>query len=375
MSFRLSRKKSWNSEFELSKSPSSNKREDTSIFLGQALFPKLYSTRSWSSVRDGVEGRATSPLMSKTLHVKETLNVKKEPSSPTGFNKRITGLDGPFGITQMKNGNLTVAEWRGNSVSLLNRKGFRMMTFGRRQLTKESIIYNRLSGVALKNRDRHGDSIGELHEPTSVLVMEHNQRLVVVDSMNHRLQFFSFSGVSLGAIGDHDSSINFDCPYDICIDSLQRIYVTDSFNHQVKVFTDNCLLSHEFGGKGTALGTFKHPLGIAIDKEEMLYICDRDNSRVQKMNCFGKPLMEFKQEHLLNPVKVAVDTSGIVYVTYAFLPDVAMFDGSTGDYIGSFSSQSPNGTGEKLLRPRGILVDEDGKVFVCDTSRNEIWIF
>lgn len=362
MSLTPKKKKNWNSQFELSK-------DDTSIFLGPSLFPNI--SRSCNSVRD--EGRYSPQFMkSQTLPLKDKSKNEPNPLTTIATTNRIKHLDGPFGISRMKNGNLVVAEWRGNSISLVNERGSVLMTFGRRQLSKESIICNRLSGVSTKNSERHGSSLGELHEPTSIIVTEYNQRLLVVDSMNHRLQAFSCGGDPIGAIGNNGM---FNMPYDVCTDSLNRIYVTDTFSHKVLVLTESYLLSNTFGGKGATLGKFNCPLGIACDSEGMIYVCDRDNSRVQKMNCFGRPLLEMKQDHLLYPVKVAVDSSGIVYVTYNYLPEVAMFDGSTGDYIGSFSCQTSSGTGDKLVRPRGILVDDTGQVYVCDVSRNEIWIF
>ena len=308
------------------------------------------------------DSRVFRSVLSKSV---TSVTVADKSSSSV---QTIKGLDGPMSIALMSNGQIAVTEWRGNSVSVLRKEGFRLLTFGRRQLSRESIIYTRLSGVPTKNRERHGDSFGELHEPTGIAATKRNQ-LIVADTNNHRLQLFTTTGTPLATVTGSD--VEFKLPYDICIDSSDRVYVSDSGNHQIHCFTDNFSLSHKIGQRGSAPGQFEFPLGIAIDKEGMLYVCDRDNSRVQKMTIYGRMEAEFKHEHYNYPVKVAVDASNIVYVVYCYIPEVVMFDGNTTEYIGRFS-----GYGNKeLVRPRGMIVDETGQVYVCDTSRNEILIF
>ena len=325
-------------------------------------------SNSYDSIRDDESSM-------KDLRMKSLQSGVASSTTPRELqSKRIKGLDGPSAIAITKDGLLVVSEWRGNSVSLVKKESFIMKTFGRRQLTKESIFYNRMSGVPTRNSELHGESFGELHEPTGIAVTKEN-KIIVVDSKNNRIQLFSRSGLPLVAVGtEKDENIQFNLPYDTCLDPGGRIYVSDSFNHQIQVLTPELYLSHKFGQKGSSLGKFEYPLGMAIDKEGMIYVCDRDNNRVQKMSCYGRCVAEFKHNRLLYPIKVAVDdTNNIVYVSYSFASEVAMFDSSSGECIGSFCSQTPGG--EKLKRPRGIAVDESGKVFVCDTSRNEVWLF
>lgn len=324
-------------------------------------------SNSYDSIRD--DESSLKGLQMKSLQD----DVASSTTTRELQNQRIKDLDGPSAIDITKNGLLVVSEWRGNSVSLVTKESFIMNTFGRRRLTKMSIICNRLSGVPTRNSELHGESFGELHEPTGIAVTKEN-KIIVVDSKNNRVQLFSISGKPLVTVGtEKDDDIQFNLPYDACLDQGGRIYISDSFNHQIQVLTPEFYLSHKFGQKGSSLGKFEYPLGMAIDKEGMIYVCDRDNNRVQKMTCYGRCVAEFKHDNLLYPIKVAVGTNNIVYVSYSFASEVAMFDSSSGECIGSLCSQTPGG--EKLKRPRGIAVDETGKVFVCDTSRNEVWLF
>lgn len=364
------------------KSPSKKKLDDddsSSIFFNMSLFPNPLS-RSCQSVS------VQQPSDKENIKTMPTRQTSKDDSSftsstvprsipPQRVITKFKGLDGPVSIVQCRNDSFVVSEWRGNSISLLTKEGSRLLTFGRKQLSKKSIIYHRLSGVPTTNAERHGQSFGELHEPTGILITSQN-KILVVDSKNHRLQLFTYGGTPLTTVGGtKGETIEFNFPYDVCTDASGRIYVSDTFNHRVLVLTENFLVSHEIGERGSTLGHFEYPLGLAMDREGMLYVCDRDNSRVQKMTCYGRTVTEFKHPSLKYPVKVAVDGSNIVYVSYSYSPHVVMFDGNSGEVLGSFSSQSHSPHSQELMRPRGIMVDETGKVYVCDTSRNEIWLF
>jgi tripartite motif-containing protein 71 len=362
-------KKAWASEFELSKSRLHTVDHGASFFLTPSLFPSL--SRSWSSVRaasqldEGAVDEATSPKQISA-------EAEEDPA-----NKFITNLDGPIHIAQMKNKNFVVAEWRGNTVSVLGSDGQRLLSFGPRtahgHFSKEKSTH---SGIRTgRSNERHGSSPGEFLEPTSVLVTQQDH-IIVVDSKNHRLQSFTSSGIPIDST--ENKRISFNTPYDICSDSNNRIYISDTFNHNVKVFTENFRPLQVFGQRGSSPGKFEYPLGIAADDEGMIYVCDRDNSRVQKMTHYGKFVMEYKREGYMHPVKVAADGNGDrVYVSYNYLPDVAMFDGHTGNFLGSITSQSTQGPsdGKRLMRPRGIMLDDSGQVYVCNVSQNEIWVF
>ena len=36
-----------------------------------------------------------------------------------------------------------------------------------------------------------------------------------------------------------------------------------------------------FGHRGSESGEFDHPRGVAVDSSGVVYVCDRDNNRVQ----------------------------------------------------------------------------------------------
>ena len=46
----------------------------------------------------------------------------------------------------------------------------------------------------------------------------------------------------------------------------------------------------KFGGEGEDLGQFKSSYSLAIDSNDIIYVLDRGNDRIQKVSTAGKPL-------------------------------------------------------------------------------------
>ena len=84
---------------------------------------------------------------------------------------------------------------------------------------------------------------------------------------------------------DKRSGLKLNCPQGISIGPDDRVYVTDC-DHSVSVFymhnqSGEFRILANFGGRGQEIGQFQHPTGIVIDEDGFIYVCDRDNSRIQ----------------------------------------------------------------------------------------------
>ena len=285
---------------------------------------------------------------------------------------RVKGLHGPCSVAVTKDRCMVVSEWRGHQVSVITPGGKIENRFGNRQPSEESLKYQRLYELCQRNAQQlqdqlYGSNVGELHEPTSVVVTEDNH-ILVADSQNRRLQLFTFTGTPVGAVVSSDE-LKLKYPYDMCIDKRGLIYVTDPFSNCINVLTPELSLSHKFGSETTS--KFKAPLGITVDSENMLYVCDSDTSRVLKLSQFGRLLTEYSCDHLRHPVRVAVDSNGVVYVTYSYNPEIAMYT-NDGQYIGRFGGDSK--IVQSFKRPRGLTIDSE-HIYICDSIHNELFIF
>lgn len=106
------------------------------------------------------------------------------------------------------------------------------------------------------------------------------------------------------------------------------VYVACSGDHRVRVYGPGGLV-REWGGFGTAPGSFNTPQGLTVDGDAV-YVADSGNHRIQKFTRDG------------------------VYLTSW---------GSLGSTAGKFDT------------PAGVIVSPNGEIFVADFSNNRIQVF
>lgn len=67
----------------------------------------------------------------------------------------------------------------------------------------------------------------------------------------------------------------------IALDSEQIVYVTDGRNDRINVIGPYGKLLAEWGSSGSAPGEFNWPSGLALDADGKIYVVDRENHRIQ----------------------------------------------------------------------------------------------
>jgi len=81
----------------------------------------------------------------------------------------------------------------------------------------------------------------------------------------------------------------FNSPTDIARDNEDNIYVSDGYgNARIHKFSKEGELLLSWGEPGRRPGQFNLPHGICIDKEGIVYVADRENSRIQLFDSEGK---------------------------------------------------------------------------------------
>ena len=116
-----------------------------------------------------------------------------------------------------------------------------------------------------------------------------------------------------------------------------------------------------------------HAVGLALDElNQLIYIADCNNSRVQVVSFDGNFLKRFGQGILKLPFGIAV-TEENVFVTDYILHALLQF--SKKDY------QLVRKTGTRGVRegeldyPRGLCIDSNGDVFVADNNNHRVSVF
>ncbi len=111
--------------------------------------------------------------------------------------------------------------------------------------------------------------------------------------------------------------------------STGELYVADLGNNTVDEFSDEGTLMGEIRGPG---GSFE-PVAVAVEESTGdVYVVDRADDVVDQFNASGKYIGKISQTPegpLIEPVGVAVNASGEVYVSHGGHPDVDVFGPST----------------------------------------------
>ena len=129
----------------------------------------------------------------------------------------------------------------------------------------------------------------------------------------------------------------------------------------------------KWGYEGTSKGNFNIPCGMTIfetDNEFYIYVVDRDNNRIQKLNSRGKCLVCWGSKGSDNgqfnyPIDLTLDKNGNVYVVDSMNNKIQIFK-PDGSFSKTFGSKG-NGKGQFLF-PQGIAIDQEGSIFVTDTN-------
>jgi len=125
---------------------------------------------------------------------------------------------------------------------------------------------------------------------------------------------------------------------------------------------------------GSASQLFIQPSGIAIDKDNNIYIVDLSKIKMKKINPEGKVQTAWgaagKQFKIIkNPTSVAVDNQGNVYVTDAKTHSFVKFD-SAGIYKRKWGKE---GIGNQDFKtPSGVAVDSKNDIYVVDSGNHRV---
>jgi len=181
----------------------------------------------------------------------------------------------------------------------------------------------------------------------------------------------------------------------MAFDSDDNLFVTDHANHRIRKIDPNGVVT-TFAGSGAGFADgqgiaaqFQHPWGLAIDGEDNLYMADRSNHRIRKIDpngavttLAGSGTAGFADGQgtaaLFNtPEGIAVDSVGNVFVgdytnyrirkiTCDGIVTTFAGSGTPGNEDGVATVARFNGTG------RALAIDGDDNLFVCGISNHRI---
>ena len=260
----------------------------------------------------------------------------------------ITGLNRPRGIAVHNNGEIVVAEWGAHRITILNKAGKKVRSFGTEGTKEGQFIFP--CGVAITN-DGH---------------------ILVID--DHRLQKLTSDGACVKSVGSSKSgSGRLQSNYvGITVHPTTRqIFVADFHNNRIQVFNNDLTFSRTIAP--TRNKSFNRPFDVALDNEGYLYVAEYSNHCITKLTTNGQYITRFGSYgsapgQLSFPSSLTINNN-LVYVSEEGNNRVSIFD-TNGNFIHCFGKEGRE-EGEFLV-PRDITTDKFGNLYVSDTRNNRI---
>ena len=211
-----------------------------------------------------------------------------------------------------------------------------------------------------------------------------------VDVGDHTIRKFTTHGellMTIGEKGRHSPPMSgepFNRPTDVAIDPRNgNIYIADGYsNARVHKYRPDGEYITSWGESGTGPGQFNIVHGIAMGKDGMIYIGDRENRRVQVFDSEGNHQMSWGNLSRAAAVCVDYRNTGLVYIGEYFGgiasnafgthlgPRITICD-PNGEVLTRLSEQPPGDEPGRFYAPHGIDVDSKGNIYVAEVSYSE----
>jgi sugar lactone lactonase YvrE len=208
-----------------------------------------------------------------------------------------------------------------------------------------------------------------------------------------------------GGDGKQATGAQFGTPAGLAVDASGNIYISDLTFNRVRVIAPNGVISHFAGDSNGAAGStgdqggaagakLRQPRGLAVDANNNLFIADSGNHRIRRVEAAtriittvaGTSAAGYNGDgalattlNLNNPLAVAVDPQGNLFIADTFNQRIRRVDGTsqimitlTGNGTAGFGGDDGPANLGQVSSPTGVAVDNLGNVFVADTNNNRV---
>lgn len=218
-----------------------------------------------------------------------------------------------------------------------------------------------------------GGTFGRLSEPT-YLTVDSDGTLWISDSGHRVLVQCSDRLEYLGEIepGDEQAPQELGRPAGVAVTGFGEIWVADADNNRIVVLNALGQVDHFVGDFGYAGGALRRPAKLLLVDQDQIYVCDTDNRRIVVYDDRGSLVSEIEHPALENPVAVAIDGHGRLWVLDQSSGKVHCFN-QDGYYITTLGPLL-SGTDRVLSRPSDLAFTSDGRLVISDTGNDRLLV-
>jgi len=223
--------------------------------------------------------------------------------------------------------------------------------------------------------DRHGTYLtswgsGAITDPHGISITD--DVVYITDRNDHVALKFTLDGKPLMVLGRRGqpsdtgatkdielpprSAGPFNKPTEMVVAPSGDLYVSDGYrNSRVHRFSSEGGLLASWGNPGKeAPGDFHLPHSLWVDRQGDVYVCDRENSRIQVFTAEGRFIAQWRDIH--RPTDIYISPEEIAYIS-EIRPSVSILD-KRGTVLARFDSPSGH----------GLWVDSAGDIYLASNS-------
>ncbi len=257
----------------------------------------------------------------------------------------------------------------------------------------EGWIFTQVAGVAVDSQDRvyafnrgehpviifdrYGKFLGSWGEGifnnAHGIQITPDDHIYLVDSGDHTVRKFTTDGKLLMTLGTKDcpgeNGEPFDKPTDVAVSPSGEIYVSDGYgNRRMHKYSPDGELLLSWGEEGDGIGQFALPHGVFVDKQDRVYVADRENHRIQIFTPQGEFITQWTDFREHKPCTIFI-SDDIIYVPELH-QGMSILD-MDGELLTRWGKDEPTHEPGQFFAAHTACVDSHGDLYVGEVLEGQ----